>query len=229
MIVGNVVEELLSVESSTEEESEVSIRRFNDLGDEVDGFPSIERFLVRQSVLDPLRQNDVVPERVGDLGEERWVDVSVFPRRWSDGSWSRLFRRERRAWGGWEVVGRRWEGWKGRLLVGSSRDGAKGGGGVGIGSGGVGGEGGGTKVDGGGTSLKLTGHGTRAVDGVSTSCVTTVDGISTSEGRGRGGMTWGDGSKRREAGIDSREAWRTKTKRSELVVSLDLQNKEFEV
>jgi len=90
-------------------------------------------------------------------------------------------------------------------LIGGSGDGAKGGGGVGIGSGGVGGEGGGTKVDGGGTSLKLTWHGTRAVDGIATSCVTTVDGISSSEDGGRGGMTWGDRSERREGGVDSRE------------------------
>lgn len=74
MVVSNVVEELLGVERSAEQESEVAIRRFDDVGNLVHGVPSVEGVGVDETILDSFVDDDASLERLGDSGEERWVD-----------------------------------------------------------------------------------------------------------------------------------------------------------
>lgn len=74
MVVRDVVEELLGVESATQKEGEVSVRRLDDVGDLVDGIAAVERVRVDEAILDALVDGDASLERLGDAGEECGVD-----------------------------------------------------------------------------------------------------------------------------------------------------------
>jgi hypothetical protein len=54
VVVSNVVEELLGVESSSEEEGEVSVRGLDDVGDFVHGVATVEGVLIDETVFETL-------------------------------------------------------------------------------------------------------------------------------------------------------------------------------
>lgn len=92
VVVRDVVEKLLEVERPSEQESEVSVVGVEERAQEVDRLASVECVLVRQPVLDPLRQRQTRPERLGHAREHRWVDPNGLASRTSDGASSRLDR-----------------------------------------------------------------------------------------------------------------------------------------
>lgn len=92
MVVRDVVEELLGIERSAEEESKVSVRRLDDVCNEVDSFSTVERLLIREPVLDTLRKDDCRPEGLRDTREKGRVDVELLPCNSGDGA---VFLRER--------------------------------------------------------------------------------------------------------------------------------------
>lgn len=73
MVVRDVVEELLGVERTTEEEGEVPVGGFDDVGDLVDGVATVEGVGVDEAVLDALAEGNARLEGFGDAGEEGWV------------------------------------------------------------------------------------------------------------------------------------------------------------
>lgn len=74
VVVGDVVEELLRVESSSKEEREVAIRRFDDVRDLVHCVAAVECVGVDEPVLEALVDDDASLERLGDAREEGGVD-----------------------------------------------------------------------------------------------------------------------------------------------------------
>lgn len=75
MVVRDVVEELLSVQSSTKEESKVAILSFDDLSNERDCLSTVERVLICQTIFDPLGQRNDLFERACNLGQERGIET----------------------------------------------------------------------------------------------------------------------------------------------------------
>ena len=73
MIVCDVVEELLGVESATEEECKVAISCFYDVGNLVDGLATVKGVCVSETVLDAVGGWNAVAESLCDAGEEGGV------------------------------------------------------------------------------------------------------------------------------------------------------------
>jgi len=62
VIVGYVVKELLGVEGASQEESEIAVSGFNDVGDFVDGFSTVKYVLVSETVFDSVCEGYAVTE-----------------------------------------------------------------------------------------------------------------------------------------------------------------------
>ena len=75
MIVGDVVEELLRIECTTEEESEVPIRRLDGLRYDRHCGSTVKCVFVGNTVFRMLREADELLECIGDARKQRGVDA----------------------------------------------------------------------------------------------------------------------------------------------------------
>ena len=64
--VGYVVKELLGVQGAAQEESEIAVSCFDDVGDLVDGFSAVEDVLVSETVFDSVCEGYAVTECFSD-------------------------------------------------------------------------------------------------------------------------------------------------------------------
>lgn len=73
MVVGNVTEELLCIERSTQEKCQVTVIGTNDLAKNIHRHFSGKRIMVLQTILGIDGQNYRVLENFGDSRKERWI------------------------------------------------------------------------------------------------------------------------------------------------------------
>jgi hypothetical protein len=62
------MEEFLSIQGSSQQQSQISIRSLNDVRDNVNGLGSTEGILVREPVLGSVSHGDLVPEAFSNTG-----------------------------------------------------------------------------------------------------------------------------------------------------------------
>jgi hypothetical protein len=66
VIVGYIVKELLGVQGASQEESEIAVSCFDDVGDFVDGFTTVEDVLVSETVFHSVCEGYAVTECFSD-------------------------------------------------------------------------------------------------------------------------------------------------------------------